>query len=89
MNTERACVDRIDEGLAVLLVGGDEREMVVPLSALPADAVAGDWLLIEIQGARVVRAAHDRATSRRSKARAIRKLRSLLSQSQDRLKGTK
>ncbi|HVL99681.1 MAG TPA: DUF3006 family protein [Egibacteraceae bacterium] len=46
-----AMVDRIVEGLAVLLVAGDEAEHHVPAAALPAGAGEGTWLLVRGAGA--------------------------------------
>ncbi|MBI4286873.1 MAG: DUF3006 domain-containing protein [Chloroflexi bacterium] len=48
MSVEKAAVDHIDEGIAVLLVGDEEREMLVPLGRLPAGLQAGDWLKVTI-----------------------------------------
>lgn len=45
--SEKAVVDRIvDDEHAVLLVGDDEQELVVPRSTLPAGTEAGGWLRI-------------------------------------------
>lgn len=44
---ERAVVDRIIDGThAVLLVGEDETEQVVPSEQLPDETTEGTWLLI-------------------------------------------
>ena len=50
---ERAVIDRVEEGQAVLLVGNDERQLIVPLSALPQGAAPGQWLRVEIEGSRL------------------------------------
>ncbi len=48
---EKAFVDRIvDEKHAVLLIGESEREHIVPVEALPADATAGVWLKVRFEG---------------------------------------
>ncbi len=48
---EKAVIDRIEEGKhAVLLVGEDERELVVPVERLPAGVGAGAWLRVRIEG---------------------------------------
>ncbi len=75
---ERACLDRIDEGLAVLMVGAEERELVVPLVALPSGVAAGDWLQVELDGERLVRATVDRAETARRRRRIEGKLDRLL-----------
>jgi hypothetical protein len=41
-----AVIDRIVEGKAVLLVGEDEAEELVPVQALPPGAGEGSWLLV-------------------------------------------
>ncbi len=52
MMEEKAVVDRIEEGRqAVLLVGEDEREFVVPVAQLPEGAGAGAWLRVRLEGA--------------------------------------
>ncbi|MDO8637403.1 MAG: DUF3006 domain-containing protein [Dehalococcoidia bacterium] len=48
MSIEKAAVDRIDEGVAVLLVGPEERELTVPVGRLPPGVQAGDWLKVTI-----------------------------------------
>ena len=45
-----AVVDRISEGLAVLLVGPDEREVAVDFASLPDGAKEGDWLKLDSNG---------------------------------------
>ncbi len=47
---EKAVVDRIEEGLFVLLVGEDEQEFIVPLERLPEGAKSGSWLRVEVEG---------------------------------------
>lgn len=39
-----AVIDRIIDGQAVLLIGEEEIEAVVPLKALPPQSAAGNWL---------------------------------------------
>lgn len=46
----KAVIDRIEEGKwAVLLVGKDETEKIVPIEHLPADAKAGTWLRLRLE----------------------------------------
>lgn len=47
----RAVVDRIVDGVAVLLVGPDEHEHELPAADLPAGAGEGAWLLVTGAGA--------------------------------------
>jgi hypothetical protein len=44
--TSSAVVDRIVDGQAVLLVGEEETELVVPAGALPDGVGEGDWVLV-------------------------------------------
>lgn len=46
----RAVLDRIEDGVAVLLVGDDESPLEVAADALPRDAGAGDVLVIDADG---------------------------------------
>ena len=47
----KAVVDRIEEGSqAVLLVGEEEREFIVPAERLPEGAGAGSWLQVGVEG---------------------------------------
>ncbi len=44
----KAVIDRIEEGArAVLLVGEEEREFVLPAGQLPQGAAAGTWLRVQ------------------------------------------
>lgn len=45
---ERAVVDRIVAGIAVVLVGESETEYQVPVSTLPDGARAGSWLRVVV-----------------------------------------
>lgn len=45
----KAVVDRFEGDLAVLLVGEDETELVVPRSELPAGAAEGTWLRLGLE----------------------------------------
>jgi len=45
---DRAVIDRIVDGhTAVLLVGGDEIELLLPVDALPEDATDGTWVVLD------------------------------------------
>lgn len=57
---ERAVVDRVVDGKhAVLLVGTDEVERIVDVSALPAGVGEGAWLRVRFAGEDLVFAAVD------------------------------
>nr|MBO2500308.1 DUF3006 domain-containing protein [Acidimicrobiia bacterium] len=45
----KGVVDRFEGDLAVLLVGEDETELVVPRSELPAGAAEGTWLRLGLE----------------------------------------
>lgn len=48
MTDLRAVVDRIENKMAVLLVGDEDYRLVLPVSFLPEDAVEGDVLDLSI-----------------------------------------
>jgi hypothetical protein len=51
--TVRAVVDRIVEGVAVLLVGDEETQFDVPVDELPSQVRQGSWLRVRLRGADV------------------------------------
>jgi hypothetical protein len=51
---EKAVVDRIIGQMAVLLVGDEEEEIVLPLSLLPQGIGEGGWLQLERKGKQVI-----------------------------------
>lgn len=72
---EKAVLDRIeDQQHAVLLVGEQERERIVPVSALPADAKPGQWLRIRIRGDKVTEIMIDSEQTQRVEQRVADKL---------------
>lgn len=72
---QRAVVDRVEDGrLAVLLVGEEEREVIVPVKGLPEDAAEGVWLWIRLAGDRVVEAAVDQNETNQVRSRVAEKL---------------
>ncbi len=75
---ERAVVDRIEDGMAVLLVGEKERELVVPLRDLPKGTEPGIWLKVTIEGGKVKQAQVDSETTRQRRARIQEKMGRLL-----------
>lgn len=46
---DRALVDHIDDGTAVLLVGPGRVELHVPADTLPAGAGVGTWVILDVQ----------------------------------------
>jgi hypothetical protein len=45
-----AVIDRIVNGIATLLVGEEEKDMIVGLNRLPEGAKEGDWLEMDSEG---------------------------------------
>ena len=66
---ERAVIDRIDEGQAVLLVGDEERQIVAPLTKLPTGVAPGDWLKVTLDRGELVEAVPDARETARRRAR--------------------
>lgn len=79
MVVQKAVVDRVEEAVAVLLVGDREEELVVPREKLPKEAVAGTWLLVEIEKDKLVKAELDAEETGRRRERVAEKMRRLLS----------
>ena len=70
--SQKACIDRFEGALAVLLV--NEKPLVFPKSLLPHQARAGDWLQVEIEAGRLVSAQLDPGEKARTAARIQAKL---------------
>ena len=71
---EKAVVDRIEGERAVLLVGTSERELYLPVRALPADTAEGDWLRITLSGECVEQVESDADETGRMRGRIQEKL---------------
>lgn len=71
---QRAVIDRIVDGVAVLLVGEDQTEQHVPAEQLPDGARAGDWLQLDTDGTTTVDDGHT-AQRRRALARRRERIR--------------
>ncbi|MBI2848114.1 MAG: DUF3006 domain-containing protein [Chloroflexi bacterium] len=71
---EKAVIDRFEEDQAVLLVGDQERKLVVPRTSLPHGVKEGHWLKIEVQGQKLVIALIDEEETARVKQRIAEKL---------------
>ena len=80
--TERAVIDRVEDGLAVLLVGTDEKEVVVRLRDLPEGSGPGVWLRVNLDGERLTHAEVDSETTRVRKSRIQQTLNRLLGRGQ-------
>ena len=73
---EKAVIDRIEGGQAILLIGEGEAERRVdaPRKCLPRGAREGAWLQVEMDGDRLVSAAIDEEETARAKQRILEKL---------------
>jgi hypothetical protein len=71
---EKAVVDRFEEGQAVLLVGDQERKLVVPRKNLPRGVKEGHWLKVEIEEGRLINALIDEEETSKVKQRIAEKL---------------
>jgi hypothetical protein len=70
---QQAVVDRVVDGIAVLLVGAGEREVALPAERLPAGVGAGDVVSVRVDGPDVAILRGDQpATERRSAEVAAR-----------------
>lgn len=69
--TARAVVDRVTDGVAVLLVGDDQVERHLPLAELPDGCGEGSWLLV-VDGSspRVVDVDHEGEEQARARNRS-------------------
>jgi hypothetical protein len=78
MSKERAAIDRVEEGMAVLLVGEEEREVLAPMEEMPEGSRPGMWLRVTVEGERVRDAEIDLETTRARERRIREKLDRLL-----------
>lgn len=68
-------IDRIVAGQhAVLLIGEDEKEVVVPTLLLPLGAKEGDWVKVEWQDGQIVRVEADQEETAERKKKLEAKL---------------
>jgi len=75
MTEAKAVLDRIeDQQHAVLLVGEQQHEQVVPASTLPAGAKPGDWLRVRFEGDTVLAISVDRQETEQTQQRIADKL---------------
>jgi hypothetical protein len=49
----KATIDRFEEGKAVLIVGEDKHEFIVPNTALLHGVIQGSWLLVKVEDDRI------------------------------------
>jgi hypothetical protein len=65
----KAVIDRFEEDNAVLLVGENEDVHIVPRSSLPHGAIAGLWLLVEVEGKYIINVVVDEEETTKVKER--------------------
>ena len=73
MNT-KAVIDRFEGDQAVLLVGEDEDQLIVPRAFLPTGVKEGQWLQVDVEDDRVLSAVIDEAETAKAKERIAEKL---------------
>ena len=70
----KAVIDRFEEDQAVLLVGDQERKLIVPRKSLPRGSKEGHWLKLELDGDRLVNALIDQEETSKARQRIAGKL---------------
>jgi hypothetical protein len=86
---EQAVVDRmVEDRQAVLLVGETARELLVPVSALPAGTQPGMWLKVEFDGDQLISATIDEEYTQQVLERVKEKLAQLRKRGRSRHENT-
>jgi hypothetical protein len=70
----KATIDRFEDGKAILFVGENEDEYMMPRASLPRGAVLGLWLLVEIEDHHVINAVIDEEETSRVRERLSQKV---------------
>jgi nitrogen regulatory protein PII-like uncharacterized protein len=70
----KATIDRFEADKAVLIVGENEEEYIVPRSSLPRGVVQGLWLLVEVENNHVINAIVDEDETVKVKKRIVEKI---------------
>ncbi len=71
---EQAVIDRIENGIAVVLIGEAERQVNVPRKQLPKGAREGHWLKVEMAGDQIIRIELDPEATAAARKRIEEKL---------------
>jgi len=74
---EKASIDRFEGNLAVIIVGDEAVEKVIPKASLPRGAKEGSWLKVEFDGDRLICIEIDEEETERAKQRIAEKLKIL------------
>lgn len=70
----KAVIDRFEGAKAVILVGDEEEQLVVPRAKLPPGAQAGSWLSVEVRDDVLIEAEIDEQSTAAARARIKDKL---------------
>lgn len=74
----KAVIDRIvDSRHAVLLIGDDERELVIPSHLLPSGIQEGDWVKVTFDGENITNIEFDESETKKVRERVKSKLEQL------------
>jgi hypothetical protein len=71
---EKAVIDRFEGDYAVLFVGEENRQVIVPRKEIPEGAAEGEWLKVELDGDHVLHVEVDEAETASAKQRIAEKL---------------
>ena len=75
---QSAVIDRLEDGMAVLLVGSNEDELIIPQSDLPPECQKdGLWLHIEITKGQLISATPDLEKTQTTQNRIREKMNAL------------
>jgi hypothetical protein len=68
----KATIDRFEEDKAILVVGENKDDHIVPHTTLPHSVIAGLWLLVDVEDNRVINAIIDEEETTKVKERLAR-----------------
>ncbi|WP_161524620.1 DUF3006 domain-containing protein [Alteribacter lacisalsi] len=78
MGKKHAVLDRIEDGQwAVLLVGTEEKEVILPVSKMPGGAGEGDWFTVTLVGDTVSSVTRDEQASAQAREEISSKMETL------------
>ena len=70
----KATIDRFEGDKAVLVVGENEDEYIVPRNSLPRGVVQGLWLKVEVEDNRIINAVIDEEETAKVKEKIAEKI---------------
>ncbi|QQK75855.1 DUF3006 domain-containing protein [Salicibibacter cibarius] len=72
---EKAVLDRIEDGKhAVLLIGDEEKEKIIPSSELPEGSKEGMWFQVDLEDSKIVKISIDQAETKKREKRISDKM---------------